>query len=135
MTGESCRPGPYTETYLRDMCRRLCDMGAKNVVLTGARCNDDTLGACCYCGEKNTFDTYFTCRVPGSYHGTGDVYASVLLAALLNGFALPESMANAADFVIDCLQRTRAQKTDERFGVDFERGLPRLGMKLMRLEE
>jgi len=135
MTGQSYHPGPYTEGYLRDMCRRLCDLGAKRVVLTGARYNDDTLGACCYDGEANTFDVYFTHRVPGGYHGTGDVYASVLLGALLNGFTLPESMAHAADFVIECLERTRAQQTDERFGVDFERGLPRLGMKMMRLEE
>ena len=135
MTGESYHPGPYTEAYLKDMCKRLCDLGAKKVVLTGARYTENELGACCYDGEKNLFDLYVTQRVPGSYHGTGDVYASVLLASLLNDFSLSQSMAHAADFVYECLQRTYAQQTDERFGVDFERGLPRLGMKLMRLEE
>lgn len=135
MTGQPYQPGPYTEDDLQDMCKRLCDLGAKNVVLTGARYHNGHLGACCYQGETGQFDTYFTGRVEGSYHGTGDVYASVLLSALVNGFSLPESMQHAADFVFECLQRTHAQGTDSRYGVDFERGLPRLGMKLMRLEE
>ncbi|MBR6787490.1 MAG: pyridoxamine kinase [Clostridia bacterium] len=134
MTGQEYHAGPYTESYLRDMCRRLCDLGAKNVVLTGARYHDGQLGACCYQGEKEQFDVYFTQRVQGSYHGTGDVYASVLTAALLNDFSLPEGMQLAADFVYECLERTRLQETDSRYGVDFERGLPRLGMKMMRME-
>jgi len=135
MTGQEYHPGPYTEEYLSDMCKRLCDLGAKNVVLTGARYHDDHLGACCYQGETGQFDVYFTQCVEGGYHGTGDVYASVLLAALLNGFSLPDSMQHAADFVFECLERTHRQGTDTRFGVDFERGLPRLGMKLMQMEE
>lgn len=135
MTGQEYQHGPYSDAYLRDMCKRVCDLGAKNVVLTGARYHDGHLGACCYQGESGQFDTYFTGRVEGSYHGTGDVYASVLLSALLNDFSLPESMQCAADFVYECLERTHAQGTDSRYGVDFERGLPRLGMKLMRMED
>ena len=135
MTKQEYHAGPYTEEYLKDMCKRLCDLGAKNVVLTGARKHDAHLGACCYQGESGQFDIYYTARVPGNYHGTGDVYASVLTAALLNDYQLPESMQLAADFVHECLQRTHAQGTDTRYGVDFERGLPRLGMKMMRLEE
>lgn len=135
MTGQEYREGPYTETYLKDMCRRVCDLGAQNVVLTGARRHDGHLGACCYQGESGQFDMYFTKRVEGSYHGTGDVYASVLLSALVNGFSLNDSIRHAADFVYECLLRTKAQGTDERCGVDFERGLAKLGMKLMRTEE
>lgn len=135
MTGQEYYAGPYTEAYLKDMCKRLCDLGAKNVVLTGAREHDEHLGACCYQGESGQFDVYYTERVSGNYHGTGDVYASVLTAALMNDYTLPQGMQLAADFVYECLQRTHAQGTDTRYGVDFERGLPRLGMKMMRLEE
>ncbi len=135
MTGQEYHPGPYTEEYLRDMCRRMCDLGAKNVVLTGARYHDGHLGACCYQSGSGKFDTYFTGRVGGSFHGTGDVYASVLTAALLNDYSLPEGMKIAADFVQGCLERTLKQGTDSRYGVDFERGLPRLGMKMMRMED
>ena len=135
MTGQEYHAGPYTEDYLEDMCKQLCDLGAKNVVLTGARVHEEHLGACCYQGESGLFDMYCTDRVPGSYHGTGDVYASVLTAALVNDFSLPEGMKMAADFVHECLERTHAQGTDERYGVDFERGLARLGMKMMRWEE
>lgn len=128
------KEGPYTKDYLLDICRALCDLGAKKVVLTGVYFKEGELGACCYDGATGAFDTRLTPRVPGAYHGTGDVYASVLLGGLLNGFSLKDSMALAVDFTYECLLRTQSQGTDRRFGVDFERGLPALGRKVMRVE-
>lgn len=131
MLGEEYNPGPYTKEYLQDICKKLCAMGAKKVVLTGVYFADNELGACCYDREQDGFAVYLTGRVPGAYHGTGDVYASVLLGGLLNGRSLYDSMAMAADFVYECLQRTREQGTDTRFGVDFEHGLAKLGRDMM----
>ena len=61
-----------------------------------------------------------TDRIPGEYHGTGDVFSSVLTGALVRGRKLTEAAALAAKFVRDCAERTFPQGTPMREGVDFE---------------
>ncbi len=63
-------------------------------------------------------------RIDGYYHGTGDVFASALAGAYMNGFSLPESAKIAVDFTCAAISRTKQQGTDIRFGVDFEHGIP-----------
>ncbi len=129
MLGEDFREGPYTEGYLKDMCKKLCALGPRMAVLTGVYFKDNELGACCYDARTGEFAVYLTARVPGSYHGTGDVYGSVLLGALLNGYSLANAMKTATDFTYECILRSHEQKTDNRYGVDFERGLWKLGRR------
>jgi pyridoxine kinase len=68
--------------------------------------------------------------VEGYYHGTGDIFGSVLLAALLRGYDLKNAAAAAVDFTADSIARTRKAGTDVRFGVDFESGLGKLSQEL-----
>ncbi|MDR1980777.1 MAG: pyridoxal kinase, partial [Tannerellaceae bacterium] len=58
--------------------------------------------------------------------GTGDIFASTLLAGLLNDFSLKESADIAVRYTAGSIMRTYEQKTDRRFGVDFEHGFPQL---------
>ena len=64
------------------------------------------------------------------FHGTGDVFASALTAALVNGKSLKKSTEIAVKFTTDALKRTAKGLTDHRYGVDFERSLPKLIRKL-----
>ena len=63
---------------------------------------------------------------PGVFYGTGDVFASALLGAYMNGLSLAESARIAVDYTHGCIVRTKEAGTDLRYGVDFEHGIPDL---------
>lgn len=125
MLGEEYKPGPYSKEYIERLLIRLSrELGPKKVVLTGVYFTEDRLGAACYDADANSFGYAFTERVEGYYHGTGDVYASALLSALENGFALDKAIGLAADFTVEAIRRTKEAGTDLRFGVNFEESIP-----------
>lgn len=66
-----------------------------------------------------------THRVDREFHGTGDVFASVLTGALVHGRSLADAAGEAAEFIRACAERTAAQDLPMREGVDFE---PLLGL-------
>lgn len=117
-------PGPYTHAYVESTLKKLSMLGPKKVVLTGVYFKEDELGAATYDRTTDTIDYVFTQKIPGYYHGTGDVFASALLAALLNDFSLIESATIAVNFTTDSIRRTSKAKTDYRFGVNFEQSFP-----------
>ena len=58
--------------------------------------------------------------VPYMLHGTGDVFASTLLAAVMAGSNLAEATAFAADFTADAMLISAKQPNFEDRGVSFE---------------
>lgn len=124
MLGESYVGKNYDEKYICELLKRLADLGPKKVVLSGVSFEENVLGAAAYDTETDNVDFYFRDEIPGYYHGTGDVFGSALLAALLNGKTVKETLKIAVDFTVDSIGRTKAAGTDIRFGVDFENALP-----------
>lgn len=121
---EPYHPGPYTHAYIESLLRKLGALGPQKVVLTGVYFKEDELGAATYDRTTDTIDYVFTQKRPGYYHGTGDVFASALLSALLNDFSLIDAAAIAVHFTTDSIRRTYKAKTDYRFGVNFEQSFP-----------
>lgn len=121
---EPFHPGPYTHAYIESLLRKLGALGPQKVVLTGVYFKEDELGAATYDRTTDTIDYVFTQKIPGYYHGTGDVFASSLLSALLNDFSLIDAAAIAVHFTTDSIRRTYKAKTDYRFGVNFEQSFP-----------
>ncbi len=73
--------------------------------------------------------TYFACqsqRIPAAFHGTGDLFASVALGALMRGLPDKKAFQMAADYTALTIARTVRDGTEERFGVNFEETLPEL---------
>lgn len=66
-------------------------------------------------------------RLPGASHGTGDLFASVLLAGLMAELPLAGAARAAVAFTHDALALTLAAGGDERAGLCFEPLLPRIG--------
>ncbi len=118
--------GPYTEEYIESVMHRLAEMGPKKIVLTGVSFDNETIGAACLDATEDKPKYYFRKRVDGMFHGTGDVFASALTAALLKDKDLYSSTKIAVDFTVDSILRTAMGGTDHRYGVDFERGLGEL---------
>ena len=64
--------------------------------------------------------------MPQNFHGTGDIFASVLTGAIVRGFKIDEACRLAADFVVESIKATLSHKDFNWYGVDFESALPML---------
>ena len=126
LLGEPYREGPYTRAWVEDALRRLTARGPRVAVMTGVWFAPELLGAAGYDRATGEVSYALSARVPGSYHGTGDLFASVLLGALLAGQPLRHALQLAVDFTAGAIRRTRAAGGDPRWGVRFEPGLPQL---------
>jgi len=129
LTGMEYRGEQHSREYLEEMCRRLLALGARQVVLTGVSPDKDRMGAACHDGREMTL--YAPGKIPAAYDGTGDLFASVLLGALLRGQDLVQSTALAADFTRECVARSLKNGTDRHHGVDFEPALWQLGQRML----
>ena len=120
----------YTKDYIEDLIKKLAGLGARRVVLKGVSFDDKKLGIVSYDSENEKITWYFHEKMPQSFHGTGDIFASVLTGALVRGFSLEESCRLAADFVVESIKATLSHKDYNWYGVDFESAIPFLISKL-----
>lgn len=121
LAGVGYKDGPYTKEYVENLLSALKKKGAKAVVLTGVSFDDKTLGAATL-DSSGKVEYYFREKIEGYYHGTGDVFGSVLTAALMKGKPLTEAAKSAVDFVIAAIKATPVD-ADKKYGVDFETAL------------
>ena len=83
-----------------------------------------------YDRDTGETDAYFHSRVEASFHGTGDIFASVVTGGLMLGRSLGESLRLAADYTADCIRITAEDPEGIRYGVYFEALIPELLKKL-----
>ena len=123
---------PVGEAGCREIVERLSLDGHRSVVLTGASTAPELTGAMCFDARTGRTEAVQTRRVPQEFHGTGDVFASVLTGALVQGAALPDAARQAVDFVRACAERTAKAGIPMREGVEFE---PLLGLLTQPVDE
>lgn len=116
---------PAGKAGCREIVERLSMDGRRSVVLTGASAAPELTGAMCFDAKTGRTEAVQTRRVPQEFHGTGDVFASVLTGALVQGAPLPAAARQAVDFVRACAERTAKAGIPMREGVEFE---PLLGL-------
>lgn len=123
---------PVGEAGCREIVERLSLDGRRSVVLTGASTAPELTGAMCFDARTGRTEAVQTRRVPQEFHGTGDVFASVLTGALVQGASLPDAARQAVDFVRACAERTARAGIPMREGVEFE---PLLGLLTPPVDE
>ncbi len=134
MLGEEVCLEGYDKEYIEGLMARLAALGPAKVVLTGVSFREGELGAASLDTTTGEIAYYFRDKIPGYYHGTGDVYASALVGALLNDKSLAQAAAIAVDFTVASLEKTVAMEgADLRCGVDFEETLPQFLRALGRI--
>ncbi len=103
------------------LVRALLDKGAKHVVLKGVKRAGESVVRN-FVGSQGATDIVEVSNeyLPYLLHGTGDVYASCLLAALMAGRTLEEAVAFAGDFVHDAMIVSAEQPHFQERGVSFE---------------
>lgn len=115
---------PYTDEYIKHIVKSISKLGSKKVVLTGVTFESDKLGAASYDSETGRLEYSFSPKIEKLYHGTGDVFASFLLAAILNGKTLSEASKFAVDLTYKSIEITSELGTASREGVVFEAVIP-----------
>ncbi len=126
---------PYTDTYdekyIKDVLKKLCALGPRRAALTGISFDPKKLGVYSYDSETDKFFYYANDWMPVSYHGTGDIYASAVVGAMMRGHSVESALAVAVDFTLECIKRTMDDPDRRDYGVNFEEAL---GYYIKRLE-
>ena len=120
----------YSADDVKGLLKRLCSLGAPVAVLTGVSLEEGRCGVMAYDSCKNEFYEYYNEHLPVSFHGTGDVFASLLLAGLMNNRTVQDAAAMALALTHDAIALTLKDGQPLRYGVQFEKILPQLWEKL-----
>ena len=115
---------PRTGEEAWEWLRALRAQYGAQVVLTGLDFEQGKVGSGCLSDTGGTLSLHR--RIDRYYPGTGDLFASVMLGALLNGHSLPAACERAGEYVKDCIAYTAEQQTDPMHGVQFEKLLYKL---------
>ena len=107
----------YDREYIDNLVLALRELGAKKVVLTGVSFREGKTGIMVY--ENDNYNYYEHEKIEKSCHGTGDIYSSAFVGALLNGKSAIESAKIAGDYVVKCIKATEGDK-DHWYGAKFE---------------
>lgn len=126
MLGEEYVAEGYDEEYIKDMLKKLTALGCKTAVITGVSFEKDKLGVMSYDSESGEYFSYFRERIPESFHGTGDVFASTFLGALMRERSIGDSLKIATDFTVECIKATLGNPQERKYGVNFEEEIPYL---------
>ena len=125
MTGMPYMADGYDEQYIRELADRLLLLGAGTVVLTGVSFTPDKLGVAVLAKGDAEISYYFHERLAKSCHGTGDIYSSAFVGALMRGKSTTEAAKIAADFTLAGMKVTQRDET-HWYGTKFEKVLPLL---------
>ena len=119
LTGVAYEGQDVSLEFVRKTIDALLQMGAKNVVLKGI-VHGDGLIRNYVAGQDVELAEVSGELLPYMLHGTGDLYASALLAALMAGKSLLRSVEFASTLVRDAMRVTSEQPDYEVRGVSFE---------------
>ncbi len=123
----------YDEAYVKEMLLKLSELGAGISVLTGVGFEKGMTGAMGY--DRNTGEYYYYSheKIPMNYHGTGDIFSSTCVGAMMNGFSWKDALGIAAEYTAECIRITYEEKKGSWYGVHFEQAIPFLLKKLGKL--
>ncbi|MBE6608749.1 MAG: pyridoxamine kinase [Ruminococcaceae bacterium] len=107
----------YDRAYIDAIIEKLVSIGAKNIILTGIGYEKGKTGAVVY--ENGEYSYYEHDLLPNSCHGTGDIYASAFVGALVRGKSAYNAAKIAADYTVECIKAT-AEEENHWYGAKFE---------------
>ena len=125
MTGSEYR-AEYDQEYIDGLAREICRSGARSCVVTGVSFAQNTTGFYGFDKRAGKAFSYQNSKIEASYHGTGDLFASTAVGALVLGMSPDKAFRTAADFTALTIGETMRRSEDRRFGICFETVLPAL---------
>ena len=126
MLAEEYKTPPYTKEYIESLLLKLSKICSGTVVLTGCCLNEKEQGAAAYSNIEDKI-SFFSCpKIPGMYHGTGDIFASVFVSFMVLGKGMEKSLKAAVEFTCRAIENTQQNRPELWYGVNFEGVLPYL---------
>ena len=113
----------YDRAYIDSLLSGLTALGCKNVILTGVSYAPGTTGVVVL--ENGEYRYYEHVLLQNSCHGTGDIYASAFVGALVRGKTPYDAAKIAADYTVACIRET-AKLDNHWYGAAFEPVLGKL---------
>lgn len=114
-----------SEDGLCKISKKLCDMGAKAVVISGLERGEFLEN---FIFESGKEAQIIRQRKIGSCRaGTGDVFSSIVAADVVNGLSLFEAVKHASEFISMALCRTEELGLPKTDGICFEEFLSQIG--------
>ena len=124
----------YNEDYVKELLLELSKFGTKTPILTGVSLSNGKTGAMGYDSNTETFFSYQNDKIPAAYHGTGDIFSSVLAGAFALGLDRTEALKIAADYTALTIAETEKNPDKPWYGVDFEATIPELIEALRKIK-
>ena len=113
----------YDKAYIDAHLQALKALGCKNIILTGVSYRPGKTGIVVL---ENGLEQYYEHDLlPNSCHGTGDIYASSFVGALIRGKDAYTAAKIAADYTMECIKAT-AEEENHWYGAKFEPVLGKL---------
>ena len=109
-----------SEEELETLCRKLALSCPGSIVITGTEHENHIINAI---WDKGIFSTHITPNAGRAHHGTGDLFASILIADALYGADFKTSVTKASDFVALCIRGSDEMGLPTQEGVPFEKFL------------
>ncbi len=122
LCGEDYKESP-TEDELLSLAVKLYNLTKAKVVITGVQ-KGEKIGALIFDGDNA--ELVLNKKISAHFHGTGDMFASVVFASLLNGKTLKQAVKKAQKFVAKSIGETVKHNVEERNGINFESNLKNL---------
>ena len=118
LTETTYHPGYYTEEELLTIIRKLQDLGASNIVITGIKDEENFYN---FIYEDSSNYTLMKTPIAGeSRPGTGDIFASIVSALVLRDYDLTEAVKVASEFIATCTAATSKLNIPVQEGVALE---------------
>ena len=107
----------YDRAYIDTILEKLTALGCRNVIFTGISYEEGQTGVVVY--ENGNYAYYQHEKLSNSCHGTGDIYASAFVGALVRGKNAYDAARIAADYTVECIKET-ARLDNHWYGAAFE---------------
>lgn len=119
LTNTPYTPSTFTEEDYKNICVKLSKMGPSKIAITGIK-NEDKQMVSNYVYDDGYGILITNHIIAPSRPGTGDVFASILAADMVNDFEFKQSVKKAADFIETCLLASKDMNIPINDGVCFE---------------
>ncbi len=125
MLGIPYKSGPYSEEYVKEILKKLTELGCPVAAITGVVLDNDPTkqGVMAYIAKDDEYYSYYSENLPVKFHGTGDVFSSTMCGAIALGKGLKKSVDIAVDYTVECIKRSIGDD-EHKYGVRFEECIP-----------